>query len=147
MYLLIPIHRMNKEKDRCIFCAIIRGESPCNKVYEDEVSIAFLDAKPITRGHTLVVPRRHVEALVELTREERSAFIESIAAVCRKIERLTPHYNIGCNKGELAGQVIFHLHFHIIPRYDDSRNIFHRRLLISPEDERKLLQELNAEEH
>jgi diadenosine tetraphosphate (Ap4A) HIT family hydrolase len=76
--------------------------------------------------------------------EERAMFIESIAATCRLVEKLSPHYNIGCNRGELAGQIIFHLHVHIIPRYDDTRNIFNRRLLITPEDERRIMKEMGA---
>jgi histidine triad (HIT) family protein len=135
---------MSDERGGCVFCRIMNGEAKCNKVYEDETSIAFLDAKPITRGHTLVAPKRHVEGLLNLKPEERAMFIESIAATCRLVEKLSPHYNIGCNRGELAGQIIFHLHVHIIPRYDDTRNIFNRRLLITPEDERRIMKEMGA---
>lgn len=135
---------MSEERSECIFCGIINGERKCNKIYEDETSIAFLDAKPITRGHTLVVPKRHVEGIVDLRPDERARFMESIAEVCKLIEKLSPHYNVGCNRGELAGQMIFHLHVHIIPRFDDTRNIFNRRLLISPEDERELMRDLGA---
>jgi histidine triad (HIT) family protein len=135
--------RMNV-KD-CIFCRIVKDEARHERVYEDGFSLAFLDAKPITRGHTLVVPKRHVEGLLDLSPGERAMFIESIAATCRIIERLSPHYNVGCNRGEFAGQIIFHLHVHVIPRYGEERSIFNRRMLISPEDERKVLRDMGLE--
>ena len=135
---------MGEEEDDCIFCRIIKGKAGCQKVYEDESSIAFLDAKPITRGHTLVLPKKHVEGLVDLSPNERARFVESLVSVCRIIERLSPHYNIGCNRGRFAGQIISHLHVHVIPRYDEERNIFNRRILINPEDERRILDDMGV---
>ncbi|MCI4346116.1 MAG: HIT family protein [Thermoplasmata archaeon] len=101
----------------CIFCDIVARRSPAHIVYEDARCLAFLDLFPFTRGHVLVVPKLHVDRLVDLPPEAYPALLAALASVCRQLERLTPHYNIASNQGELAGQIVFHLHFHVIPRY------------------------------
>jgi histidine triad (HIT) family protein len=103
----------------CIFCEIGAGKSPAHVVYEDAGTIAFLDIFPFTRGHLLVVPKRHVDRLVDLAPSEYAGYLGALAQACRQVERLTKDYNIGLNQGRLAGQIVFHLHFHVIPRYDD----------------------------
>jgi histidine triad (HIT) family protein len=102
----------------CLFCEIVAGRAPAHKVYEDKDTLAFLDLFPITRGHTLVIPKRHVDRLTELREEEYEDLFRTVVGVCRRIERLTPDYNVAVNQGKLAGQIVFHLHFHIIPRYN-----------------------------
>ena len=102
----------------CIFCPIVAHRSPSYTFYEDPFAVAFLDIFPFTRGHALVVPRRHVDRLTDLKVDEPGKLLASVAAVCRRIERLSRDYNISLNQGALAGQIVFHLHFHIIPRYD-----------------------------
>jgi histidine triad (HIT) family protein len=102
----------------CLFCEIVAGRAPAHKVYEDKDTLAFLDLFPITRGHTLVIPKRHVDRLTELREEEYEDLFRTVVNVCRRIERLTPDYNVAVNQGKLAGQIVFHLHFHIIPRYN-----------------------------
>ena len=106
-------------KPSCIFCAIARKEAPARVLFEDELTIAFLDIFPLSRGHTLLVPKQHVDRLTDLPPEQYAPLLRSLAEVCRRVERLSPHYNIGVNQGSLAGQIVFHLHFHIIPRYAD----------------------------
>jgi histidine triad (HIT) family protein len=101
----------------CVFCDIARGRSPAWVVYEDPKSLAFLDLFPITRGHLLVVPRHHVDRLTELDEADYRDYLKAIAAVCRRVERLSHHYNVTANQGQLAGQIVYHLHFHIMPRY------------------------------
>ena len=81
--------------------------------------MAFLDIFPFTRGHLLVVPKRHVDRLVDLAPGEYAAFLGSVVQACRQVERLSTDYNVGLNQGPLAGQIVFHLHFHVIPRYND----------------------------
>jgi histidine triad (HIT) family protein len=103
----------------CIFCEIVARRSPAHVVYEDAATLAFLDIFPFTRGHLLVVPKRHVDRLVDLAPSEYSAFLGSVVQACRQVERLTKDYNVGLNQGPLAGQIVFHLHFHVIPRYND----------------------------
>ena len=111
---------------RCIFCDIIGGRAPGYVVYEDDYAVAFLDIFPFTRGHLLVVPRHHVDRLIDLPKTQYTAFLNALAEVCRRVERLSHHYNVSTNQGELAGQIIFHLHFHVIPRYGEA-NPFHAR--------------------
>lgn len=110
--------------DDCIFCRIVARKSPAWVVYEDERHVAFLDLFPFTRGHLLVIPKRHVDRLVELPAGEQGPFLQAVAEVSRRVERLSHHYNIALNQGSLAGQIVFHLHFHIIPRYG-AANPFH----------------------
>lgn len=102
----------------CVFCEIAAGRSPAYVVYEDANTLAFLDIFPFTRGHLLVVPKRHVDRLVDLPTAEHGGYLGALAQACRQVERLTKDYNIGLNQGRLAGQIVFHLHFHVIPRYD-----------------------------
>jgi diadenosine tetraphosphate (Ap4A) HIT family hydrolase len=103
----------------CLFCDIIRGAIPAYKVYEDETTLAFLDAFPHTRGHLLIVPKRHMERITDLAEAEYSDFFRGIANVCRRVDRLSRHYHVSINQGSLAGQVVFHLHVHVIPRYGE----------------------------
>lgn len=110
--------------DPCVFCEIVARRSPAHIVYEDHRCVAFLDLFPFTKGHTLVVPKRHVNRLTELPESEYREFLKGLVEICRRIEKLTPHYNIASNQGELAGQIVFHLHFHVIPRYGGP-NPFH----------------------
>ena len=102
----------------CVFDEIVAGRAPVHKIYEDKDTLAFLDLFPITRGHTLVIPKRHVDRLTELREEEYEDLFRTVVTVCRRVERLTSDYNVAVNQGRLAGQLVFHLHFHIIPRYN-----------------------------
>jgi histidine triad (HIT) family protein len=101
----------------CIFCEIIAGRAPAYRIYEDSKTVAFLDLFPITQGHVLVVPKRHVDRLTDLPPSDYAEFLTALTEVCRRIERLSRDYNVGMNQGRLAGQIVFHLHFHVIPRY------------------------------
>ena len=106
--------------EACVFCDIISKHAPAHVVYEDENAVAFLDLFPFTRGHLLVVPKRHVDRLVDLPESEYEGYLRAVANVCRHVEKLSRHYNIAANQGALAGQIVFHLHFHIIPRYGEA---------------------------
>ena len=102
----------------CIFCEIISGKIPSYKVYEDEATLAFLDIKPVNPGHTLVVPKKHYENMEDVPEEELAALILTVKKVGRLLkEKLGVRgYNIGENNDPLAGQIVPHLHFHIMPR-------------------------------
>lgn len=102
----------------CIFCEIVARRAPAYIIYEDATSLAFLDLFPFTRGHLLVVPKRHVDRLTDLPAEQYAPFLGALAHVCRRMDRLSTHYNVALNQGALAGQIVFHLHFHVIPRYE-----------------------------
>lgn len=103
--------------EECVFCKIIKGELPANKIYEDENVLAFLDANPVSRGHTLVVPKKHIETIYGA--EDEAEIWEAIVVVSKALrDSLNPKgLNITQNNGEAAGQEVFHLHFHLTPRY------------------------------
>jgi diadenosine tetraphosphate (Ap4A) HIT family hydrolase len=129
----------------CIFCDIVAGRATASTVYEDEKTIAFLDLFPITRGHLLVVPKRHVDRLVDLPEEDYADVLRALARVCRRVERLSRHYNVGVNQGALAGQIVFHLHFHVIPRYDANNPFAGRaRTRLTEDDAHAVAAELGA---
>ncbi len=104
--------------EECIFCRIIRGEAKGYFVYSDQHVVAFLDAYPLAEGHTLVVPRRHVRRLEDLTEEEACALSRAVLKVSRAISRAlgASSLTIGVNDGPEAGQVVPHVHVHVIPR-------------------------------
>ncbi|MCI4367105.1 MAG: HIT family protein [Thermoplasmata archaeon] len=103
----------------CIFCGIVERRLPGHIVYEDERTLAFLDLFPWTRGHLLIVPKPHVDRLRDLPKESHAPYLAAIAEVCRRVERLAPDYNVAMNQGSKAGQIVFHLHAHVIPRYGE----------------------------
>ncbi len=102
----------------CLFCRIVAGEIPSRQVYADDRAIAFLDINPWHPGHTLVIPRRHVEDLLEDPRAlaEIAPAVSATAALL--LEKLgADGLNLLGNSGEVAGQEVFHLHLHLVPRY------------------------------
>lgn len=105
-----------------LFSKIIRGEIPAEKVYETESELAFLDINPKAEGHTLVVPKLEVASFDALPQADMHSLIRTVQLVARGLMRAldTPHYNLMLNNGAPAGQVIFHVHFHIIPRFEGS---------------------------
>jgi histidine triad (HIT) family protein len=100
----------------CIFCKILKGELPCHKVYEDDKVLAFLDIHPATRGHTLVVWKEHKTCIEELNEEDFLEFTKKLYNIAKKIGKYSEGYNILMNDNKAAGQLVPHLHFHIIPR-------------------------------
>lgn len=105
----------------CIFCKIVKGELPCAKIYEDDRILAFLDISPVNKGHILVIAKEHYDNSLETPDE----LLAEIAKVVKKIafaqkEALgAAGVNFGINNGAAAGQVIFHTHWHVIPRFKD----------------------------
>lgn len=102
----------------CVFCKIVAGEIPCDKLYEDENAIAFLDVNPLTDGHVLVIPRKHYQFVHEIDKDVMAVFFSVISKVCEAVQKGLDSggYNIICNNGYVAGQVVPHVHFHIVPR-------------------------------
>ena len=101
-----------------IFAKIIAGQIPCHKVYEDDRVLAFLDINPLTRGHTLVIPKEPAETLDKLSDESAAALGRVLPRICRAVIAATgvTEYNVLENNGSGAHQAVFHVHFHIIPR-------------------------------
>ena len=103
--------------DSCLFCDIVARRKPASIVYEDEHTLAFLDIHPSARGHTLVIPKTHFENLYEL--QDGDGLVTAMARVARSLrESLKPDgLNVLQANGRAAGQSVFHLHFHLIPRW------------------------------
>jgi histidine triad (HIT) family protein len=104
--------------DDCIFCKIAGGEIPCKKIYEDEAVLAFLDIRPVSDGHTLVIPKTHFEKLDECPAEVLGGIGRCLGGIAKAVVGAmgAAGYNVLCNTGRAAGQLVDHVHFHIIPR-------------------------------
>ena len=105
----------------CLFCKIIDGQIPSLKVYEDEHVFAFMDIMPLTKGHTLLIPKTHCKDLFEMPEEVARNLYAAAPKVANAIK--TAFNPVGMNtvnnNGAAAGQTVFHYHLHLIPRYDE----------------------------
>jgi histidine triad (HIT) family protein len=108
-----------------IFGKIIRGEIPCHRIYEDDKVLAFLDVFPLSRGHTLVIPKEPAETLDQLSDEASAAIGRALPRISRAVLQATgaSAFNVLQNNKPLAHQAVFHVHFHIIPKYDDGAGL------------------------
>lgn len=107
------------DNDTCIFCRIISGEVSSDTVYADDLFVAFLDIHPTTKGHTLLVPRAHIGSFAELSNEVASTLggrLRTLAPIIANAVSATG-FNLILNNSADAGQVVPHVHWHIIPRY------------------------------
>ena len=105
----------------CIFCKIIAGDIPCYKLYEDELVISFLDIGPLARGHCLVIPKGHWVMLDRLPDEVAAGCGRVLPRLCRAVSLATgaTAWNVLQNNGRAARQAVDHVHFHIIPKYNN----------------------------
>jgi histidine triad (HIT) family protein len=105
----------------CVFCKIVRHEAPASRVYEDKDSAAFLSIRPINEGHTLVVPKKHYENIYEVPDEEVASLFQVVKKVAVAVRNAMSAEGVRIiqNNGNAAGQVVFHLHVHIIPEYNE----------------------------
>ena len=112
-----------------IFARILRGEVPAQKVFEDTHTLAFMDVMPQSEGHTLVIPKWAAENLFDLPQEPLTATILTTQRVARAVKKAfdAPGVMIAQLNGRGAGQSVFHIHFHIVPRYDGIDLRFHAR--------------------
>src|SRR5215210_357887 len=108
-----------------IFTKIIAGEIPCFRIYEDDKVFAFLDINPLSRGHTLVIPKEPAETLDQLSEESAAALGRALPRISRAILRATAAtaFNLLQNNGATAHQAVLHVHFHIIPKYADGSGL------------------------
>ncbi|HEL1612015.1 TPA: HIT family protein [Streptococcus suis] len=106
----------------CIFCKIVAGEIPASKVYEDDQVLAFLDITQVTKGHTLVIPKKHYRNVLEMDAEAAGQLFTAVPAIARQLkEKLgASGLNIVNNNEEAAGQTVFHTHIHLLPRFDQN---------------------------
>lgn len=128
----------------CVFCKIIDGEIPSYKVYEDDDVLAILDISQTTLGHTLVMPKKHYENVLAIPADELAKMIVKVQEVANKVvtNLNAKGFNLLVNTNEIAGQTVMHLHFHIIPRYDENDTIeinFHENAF----DLKSLLEKIN----
>jgi len=105
----------------CVFCQIVKGEIPSEKIYEDDRIFAFLDISPVNKGHTLVIPKEHYKDLSstpDYILQELAIATARLAQAVKKGVKADA-FNLGLNNGRIAGQIVPHVHFHIIPRFKD----------------------------
>ncbi|MFH1390896.1 MAG: HIT family protein [Candidatus Diapherotrites archaeon] len=103
----------------CIFCKIGEGEIPAKKIYEDQNTIAFLDVFPAAKGHSLIIPKKHYATLLDIPEMELKEVIQIVQKIGAAVMKATQAdgFNVLQNNKEAAGQVVPHLHFHIVPRF------------------------------
>lgn len=108
-----------------IFTKIIAGEIPCFRVYEDDKVFAFLDISPLSKGHTLVIPKEPAETIDQLSDESAAALGRALPRISRAVLQATGAraFNILQNNGRSAHQAVMHVHFHIIPKYPDGTGL------------------------
>jgi len=105
----------------CIFCRIIKGEIPCFKLFESDKTLAFLDINPLSRGHALVIPKYHGEKLADIPDEH----LTEVLPVVKKLISATgaTDYNVLQNNGTIAHQQVPHVHFHMIPKPNNTEGL------------------------
>lgn len=108
-----------------IFSKILRGEIPCHRVYEDDLVLAFLDISPLSPGHTLIIPKRAAATLDQLDDDSAAAIGRVMPRIARAVLAATGarNFNVLQNNGEAAHQAVFHVHFHIIPKFDGGQGL------------------------
>jgi len=131
----------------CIFCKIINGEIPIKKIMETDKSLAFLDAFPLTKGHSLVIPKTHYEKMQNMTPEDNADLFETVRQVTSKIDNIAGAELLAIHNGEESGQEIPHVHVHIIPRRKgDSagpvHSMFKNRPTLSDQELNELLKQI-----
>ena len=107
--------------ESCIFCKIIEGKIPCTKVYEDKNVLAFLDISPVNKGHALVMPKKHFETLMDVDDNILCETMKTVKKLSKAIMKAVKDdgINISINNHKAAGQLVPHLHIHIIPRFSN----------------------------
>ena len=102
----------------CVFCKIAAGELPCMKVFEDDLSLSFLDIGPLAEGHLLLIPKENYDPLDHMSAPTVARLTQHLPRLAKAVARAVAceGYNVLQNNGRVAGQVVGHVHFHIIPR-------------------------------
>ena len=131
----------------CIFCKIISKEIPAKILYEDDDTISFLDAFPITKGHTLVIPKKHFPQIQDMPENVNQKLFDTVHKIIPKTDSVKGSTLVLIHNGKESGQEIMHVHIHLIPRgLDDSGDhadkLFQNKFEISDDDTNKLLNDL-----
>ena len=113
------------ETEETVFSKILKGEIPCHRIHEDDHVLAFLDVGPLSRGHVLVIPKEPRVHLHELSDDSAAAIGRVLPGICRAVMAATgaTAYNVLQNNGSLAHQAVMHVHFHVIPRFEDGTGL------------------------
>lgn len=114
--------------EECVFCRIVDGEIPSCKVFEDADILAFMDINPVTKGHTLVIPKSHHESILTTPVDVLGKVIVAAqrVAIAQQNELKADGINVTQANGVLAGQIISHIHFHVIPRFKNDNHSWDR---------------------
>jgi histidine triad (HIT) family protein len=123
----------------CVFCAIVAGEAPAHRIYEDDDYLAILDIRPFTRGHTLVIPKRHSVDLTDTppqTLADMATIGQRIARAARATE-LADATNIAINDGRPAFQSVMHIHLHVLPRRNGDKLSVAKGMLLRRDPDRE----------
>ncbi|MCH2407467.1 MAG: HIT domain-containing protein [Candidatus Nitrosopelagicus sp.] len=131
----------------CIFCKIAKKEIPAKIVTETEKSIAFLDTFPLSRGHTLIIPKHHYEKVQDVTVDDNTDLFETLHKVISKVDKITGSTLLAIHNGKGSGQEIPHVHVHLIPRQPDDlagpvHSMFKNRPKLSDDELDKLCTEI-----
>ncbi|OBG47448.1 HIT family hydrolase [Mycobacterium alsense] len=128
----------------CVFCAIVAGEAPALKVYEDDDYLGILDIRPFTRGHTLVIPKRHSVDLTDTAPQTLADMVtigQRIARAARATE-LADATNIAINDGRAAFQSVLHIHLHVLPRRNGDKLSVAKGMLLRRDPDRESTAEI-----
>jgi histidine triad (HIT) family protein len=123
----------------CVFCAIAAGEAPAHRIYEDDGYLAILDVRPFTRGHTLVIPKRHTVDLTDTPPQTLADMVtigQRIARAARATE-LADATNIAINDGRPAFQTVLHIHLHVLPRRNGDKLSVAKGMLLRRDPDRE----------
>lgn len=134
-------------ENECMFCKIAKGEMPAKKVYEDADTVAFLDINPANPGHTLVMPKKHAENIFDVGEEELKKTMNVVKDIATKLKEnmSAAGVNVLQNNGRHAGQLVSHIHFHVIPRFpDDNVIITYKRVQMQEKDFDEIAKKLTA---
>ena len=109
--------------ENCIFCKIVKGKIPANKIYENEKVLAFLDISPVSKGHILIIPKKHFENIYEIEDGYLKEIISLAKIIAESLKKSlnTSGINILHASGKNAQQSVFHFHIHLVPRYKDDK--------------------------
>ena len=131
----------------CIFCKIISKEVPSNMVYENDKIFAFLDNNPVNKGHTLVLPREHHVDMLDTPDDVLSDMITRAKKIAESIMKAVnaDGFNTSLNTKPAAGQVIFHTHLHIIPRFENDGFKHWHGAKLAPEEMQKIAEDIKKE--
>jgi histidine triad (HIT) family protein len=124
----------------CVFCAIVAGEAPAIRIYEDDDYLAILDIRPIVRGHTLVIPKKHTVDLTDTPADTVADLVrigQRIGKAARVSELEADGNNIAINDGKPAFQSVFHIHLHVAPRKSGDKLSFVKGLVVRRDPERE----------